>query len=108
MRCASLLGTLSGGGGREVPNRKQSCIPQKAFTRHSSGASEIGIPETADALSSDSENTMKPVVLTVSIPATILSCQVNAADDVAEGPAADVPELQALNLYAGEWEHEIA
>jgi hypothetical protein len=51
---------------------------------------------------------MKPVVLTVSIPATILSCQVNASDDVAEGPASEVPELQLLNLYAGQWEDEIA
>lgn len=52
---------------------------------------------------------MKPVVLTVSIPATILSCQVNGiAEDIAGGPAADVPELQELNHYAGEWEDEIA
>jgi hypothetical protein len=51
---------------------------------------------------------MKPVVLTVSIPATILSCQVNGSDDVAEGPATEIPELQALNLYAGQWEDEIA
>jgi len=50
---------------------------------------------------------MKPIVLTVSIPATILNCQVNTSDDVAEGPAADVPELQALNYYAGQWEDEI-
>jgi len=50
---------------------------------------------------------MKPVVLTVSIPATILSCQVNAADDVSAGPAPEVPELQILNQYAGQWEDEI-
>ncbi|MDR3404640.1 MAG: hypothetical protein P4L99_19210 [Chthoniobacter sp.] len=51
---------------------------------------------------------MKPVVLTVSIPATILSCQVNAGEDVAEGPSADVPELKELHHYAGQWEDEIA
>jgi hypothetical protein len=51
---------------------------------------------------------MKPVVLTVSIPATILSCQVNAGEDVAAGPAADIPELQTLDLYAGQWEDNIA
>jgi hypothetical protein len=51
---------------------------------------------------------MKPVVLTVSIPATILSCQVNASGDVAEGPASGIPELQVLDHYAGQWEDEIA
>ena len=51
---------------------------------------------------------MKPVVLTVSIPATILSCQVNTGEDIAEGPAADVPELKELDHYAGQWEDEIA
>jgi hypothetical protein len=50
---------------------------------------------------------MKPVVLTVSIPATILSCQVNADHEVAERPAQDIPELQALDRYAGHWEDEI-
>ena len=51
---------------------------------------------------------MKPVVLTVSIPATVLSCQVNAGEDVAEGPSPEVPELQNLDHYAGQWEDEIA
>ncbi|HSI11195.1 MAG TPA: hypothetical protein VK961_04090 [Chthoniobacter sp.] len=52
---------------------------------------------------------MKSVVLTVSIPATILSCQLNApGEDIAEGPATDVPELKELNHYAGQWEEEIA
>ncbi|HEY3901392.1 MAG TPA: hypothetical protein VGM54_22475 [Chthoniobacter sp.] len=51
---------------------------------------------------------MKPVVLTVSIPATVLSCQVQADGDVAEGPDPAVPELQALNHYIGQWEDEIA
>jgi len=51
---------------------------------------------------------MKPVVLTVSIPATILSCQVNAGEEVAAGPAPEVPELQFLDQYAGQWEDEIA
>jgi len=51
---------------------------------------------------------MKPVVLTVCIPAMILSCQVNADQEGAERPAQDVPELQALNQYAGQWEDEIA
>jgi len=51
---------------------------------------------------------MKPVVLTVSIPATILSCQVNAGKEVAEGPSPAVPELKNLDYYAGQWEDEIA
>jgi hypothetical protein len=51
---------------------------------------------------------MKPVVLTVSIPATVLSCQVNASSDVVAAPDAAVPELKALNHYAGQWEDEIA
>lgn len=52
---------------------------------------------------------MKPVVLTVSIPATILSCQVNTAGtEVAEGPSRDVPELKALDHYTGLWEDEIS
>src|SRR5688500_1158848 len=50
---------------------------------------------------------MKPLVLTVSIPASVFSCQVSSSDDVAEGPSAEVPELQALNHYAGQWEDEI-
>ena len=50
---------------------------------------------------------MKPVVLTVSIPATILNCQVQAGDDVAEGPSPEVPELQMLDLYSGQWQDEI-
>ncbi|MEP6673216.1 MAG: hypothetical protein ABJF10_28965 [Chthoniobacter sp.] len=51
---------------------------------------------------------MKSVVLTVSIPATILNCQVNAGEDIAEGPSTDVPELKELHHYAGQWEDEIA
>jgi hypothetical protein len=51
---------------------------------------------------------MKPVVLTVSIPATVLSCQVNTSNDVAEGPSPEVPELKLLDHYAGQWEDEIA
>jgi hypothetical protein len=51
---------------------------------------------------------MKPVVLTVSIPATVLSCQVQADADVAEGPAPEVPELQVLQHYGGQWEDEIS
>lgn len=52
---------------------------------------------------------MKPVVLTVSIPATVLSCQVGATEDeIAQGPSPDVPELQALHHYIGQWEDEIA
>ena len=51
---------------------------------------------------------MNPVVLSVSIPATVLQLQVNASEETVEGPATDIPELQALNLYAGEWEDEIA
>ena len=51
---------------------------------------------------------MKPVVLTVTIPATVLSCQVNAGDDVATGPSPEIPELKALNHYAGQWEDEIS
>jgi hypothetical protein len=51
---------------------------------------------------------MKPVVLTVSIPATVLSCQVNTGEDVAPGPSEEVPELKNLDHYAGQWEDEIA
>jgi hypothetical protein len=51
---------------------------------------------------------MKPVVLTVSIPATILSCQVDAGEEVAEGPSPGIPELKELDHYAGQWEDEIA
>jgi len=51
---------------------------------------------------------MKPVVLTVSIPATVLNCQVQADADVAKGPDPQVPELQALHHYVGQWEDEIA
>jgi hypothetical protein len=51
---------------------------------------------------------MKPVVLTVSIPATVLSCQLQPDHDVAQGPAPDVPELKLLDHYAGQWEDEIA
>jgi len=51
---------------------------------------------------------MKPVVLTVSIPATVLSCQVNTGEDVAQGPSPEVPELKNLDHYTGQWEDEIA
>jgi len=51
---------------------------------------------------------MKPVVLTVSIPATILSCQVNADPDAVEGPDPKIPELQALDRYRGQWDDEIS
>ncbi len=51
---------------------------------------------------------MKPITLTVSIPASVFSCQVQSDDEVAEGPSPDVPELQTLHRYAGQWEDEIA
>ena len=51
---------------------------------------------------------MNAVTLTVSIPATVLSCQVAGDSTVATGPSPDVPELQALHHYAGQWEDEIA
>jgi len=51
---------------------------------------------------------MKPVVLTVSIPATVLSCQVNTGEEIAEGPSPEVPELKELNHYMGQWEDEIS
>ena len=38
---------------------------------------------------------MKPVVLTVSIPATILSCQVNTGDDVADRAVPGSPGTEA-------------
>lgn len=53
---------------------------------------------------------MKPLVLTVTIPATVLSCQVNAdaGEDVTPGPSPELPELKALNHYVGQWEDEIS
>jgi hypothetical protein len=51
---------------------------------------------------------MKSVVLTVSIPATVLNCQVNTGEEIAEGPSPEVPELKELNHYAGQWEDEIS
>jgi len=63
---------------------------------------------TIPASSFDSAMAMKPVVLTVSIPATVLSCQVNSGEDVAAGPSPEVPELKNLDHYAGQWEDEIA
>jgi hypothetical protein len=64
--------------------------------------------ETTGTARSDSADAMKPVVLTVSIPATVLSCQVDATEEhIAQGPSPDVPELQELNYYVGQWEDEI-
>ena len=51
---------------------------------------------------------MNAVTLTVSIPATVLSCQVAGDTIVAAGPAPGFPELQPLHHYAGQWEDEIA
>jgi hypothetical protein len=47
---------------------------------------------------------MKPVTLTVSIPATILNCQVQDME-VATGPSPEVPELQALHGFT--WGHRV-
>jgi hypothetical protein len=51
---------------------------------------------------------LKPVVLTVSIPASVFTCQVNTDEEVAQAPSPDIPELQVLGRYAGHWEDEIA
>lgn len=51
---------------------------------------------------------MKPVVFTVTIPATLLSCQLNAGEEVVDGPSPKVPELKMLDHYVGEWEDEIS
>ena len=50
---------------------------------------------------------MKPLVLTVTIPASVLRCQVNTDNDIAAGPAPEIPQLQLLDQYAGHWEDEI-
>jgi hypothetical protein len=51
---------------------------------------------------------MKPVVLNVTIPATVLNCLVNTGEEVVGEPSPDIPELKALNHYAGQWDDEIS
>lgn len=50
---------------------------------------------------------VKPIVLSVTIPASTFICQLNPSEEIADGPSPDLPELQVLNAYAGLWEDEI-
>src|SRR5438093_6186125 len=51
---------------------------------------------------------MKPLVVTVTIPANTLTCQVSTSEEIAERPSPEIPELQALDHYTGTWEDEIS
>ena len=51
---------------------------------------------------------MKPIVVTVTIPADAFVSQVSSAEEIVDGPDATLPELQALHHYSGRWELEIA
>jgi hypothetical protein len=51
---------------------------------------------------------MKPVVVTLSIPSEAFLSQISSAEKISALPAADVPELSPLHLYAGRWEAEIS
>ena len=51
---------------------------------------------------------MKPVVVTLSIPADAFNSQISLAEKISELPDPSVPELEALYFYAGRWESEIS
>jgi len=51
---------------------------------------------------------MNPLVLSVTIPSSVLQFQIGSTEEIAQAPAAGIPELQPLNHYAGEWEDEIS
>jgi hypothetical protein len=51
---------------------------------------------------------MNPLVLSVTIPSSVLQFQIGSTEEIVQGPADEVPELQALHHYAGDWEEEIS
>lgn len=51
---------------------------------------------------------MKPLVVTVSIPASTFTCQVNSDEEIADGPSEEISELRVLDHYRGKWEDEIS
>ncbi len=50
---------------------------------------------------------MKPVTVTVSIPAEAFISQLSTAEGIAAGPDPGIAELQALDHYSGRWVGEI-
>ena len=50
---------------------------------------------------------MNPLVLSVTIPSSVLQFQIGSTEEIVQGPIAGIPELHALNHYVGEWEDEI-
>jgi hypothetical protein len=50
---------------------------------------------------------MNPLVLSVTIPSSVLQFQIGSTEEIVDGPSTDVPELKALHHYAGDWEDEI-
>jgi hypothetical protein len=50
---------------------------------------------------------MKPITVTVSIPAEAFVSQLSTAEGIADGPDPVIAELHALDHYAGRWVGEI-
>lgn len=50
---------------------------------------------------------MNPLVLSVTIPSSVLQFQIGSTEEIVEGPAPGIPELEALHHYVGDWENEV-
>lgn len=46
---------------------------------------------------------MKPIPLTITVPAFTFTCEATAAEDLPAGPAEDPAELKILDRFAGVW-----
>ena len=51
---------------------------------------------------------MKPISLTISVPSFTIACEATPAVEAASRPAADSPELEILDQYAGLWIERVA
>ena len=50
---------------------------------------------------------MKPITVSVTIPAEAFISQLSSAEEIVEGPDKTIPELQGLHHYSGRWVGEI-